>query len=104
MTEDKETFEQMVLRSWNEEAGAKSFVLFSSPDCAPCRRIKATIESLEDNLGKIVGFINVCHAVAAASQSKVRSVPTLIRFERGQEVARMVGDTSRQKLEAFLRD
>lgn len=100
---DEQTFETAILRSWNEESGAKSFVLFSSPNCMPCGRVKKTIEQLEDDLKKTIGFVNVYHAVAAASQTQIRSVPTLVRFERGKESARIVGERPRAELEAFLR-
>jgi thioredoxin 1 len=103
MTKDEQTFESAVLRSWSEEADAKSFVLFSSPNCAPCGRLKKTIEQLEDELRETIGFVDVYHAVAAASASRVRSLPTLVKFERGEETARIVGERPKAEIEAFLR-
>jgi thiol-disulfide isomerase/thioredoxin len=100
---DAQTFETAILRSWNEESGAKSFVLFSSPNCVPCERVKRTVEQLEEDLKKTIGFVSVHHAVAAASQTQIRSVPTLVKFERGKESARIVGERPLAELEAFLR-
>ena len=90
---DQETFEQALLQSWSEEDGA-SFVLFSSPNCAPCGRVKAALERLETAgvLRHQVSYINVYHAVAAAMKTNVRSVPVLVRFEKGAEVGRLTGD------------
>lgn len=99
---DQETFEQAVLRSWAEESGAKSFVLFSSPTCGPCKGVKMSLGKLEDELKVSVAYVNVFHAQAAAAQSSIRAVPTLIRFERGVEVSRIVGAESEQKLREFL--
>ena len=99
---DQETFEEAILQSWNEEAGAKSFVLFSSPNCAPCGRVKAALERLEGTGTVDVSYVNVYHAVAAASQSRVRSVPTLVKFSNGQEVARLVGEQTDAKILDFI--
>ncbi len=98
---DQETFEEAILKSWNEE-NAKSFVLFSSPNCAPCGRVKAAIERLESECAAEVNYVNVYHAQAAASQSSVRSVPTLIRYSNGREVARLVGEQTDAKLLSFI--
>lgn len=102
MTEDEATFEQAILRSWNEEAGAKSFVLFSSPNCAPCGRVKAALERLETLAVLELGYVNVYHAVAAAMSSNVRSVPTLVKFSHGREVGRLVGEQTDAKILEFV--
>lgn len=104
MNVDEQTFEEAMLKSWNEETGAVSFVLFSSPKCAPCGRVKAALERLE-NAGALrhdVGYINVYHAVAAATKTNVRSVPALVRFEHGREVGRLTGDATEPKLLDFV--
>ena len=99
---DQETFEQAILQSWSEESGAKSFVLFSSPNCAPCGRVKAAIERLEGAAVMSVAYVNVYHAVAAATKSQVRSVPTLIKFSHGREVGRLTGEQTDAKILAFV--
>lgn len=101
---DQETFEQALLRSWSEEDGAKAYVLFSSPNCAPCGRTKAALERIETAglLRHQVSYINVYHAAAAAMQSQVRSVPVLVRFEHGRETGRLTGDQTEAKLLDFL--
>lgn len=99
---DQETFEEAILRSWNEEEGAKSFVLFSSPNCVPCGRVKAAIERLEGAAVMNVGYVNVMHATAAAVKSNIRSVPTLVKFSHGREVARLVGEQTDAKILGFV--
>jgi thioredoxin-like negative regulator of GroEL len=99
---DQETFEEAIVQSWNEEAGSKSFVLFSSPNCAPCGRVKAAIERLEGAAVMNVGYVNVYHAAAAAVKTNVRSVPTLVKFSNGREVARLVGEQPDAKILAFI--
>lgn len=99
---DQETFEQAILRSWSEENGAKSFVLFSSPNCAPCGRFKAAIERLEGAAVMNVAYVNVYHAAAAAMKTNIRSVPTLVRFSMGRETGRMTGEQTDAKILAFV--
>lgn len=101
---DQETFEQALLQSWSEEDGGASFVLFSSPNCAPCGRVKAALERLETAgvLRHQVSYINVYHAVAAAMKTNVRSVPVLVRFEKGAEVGRLTGDQTEPKILDFI--
>lgn len=99
---DQETFEQAILQSWSEESGAKSFVLFSSPNCAPCGRFKAAIERLEGAAVMNVSYVNVFHATAAAVTSNIRSVPTLVKFSHGREVARLVGEQTDAKILGFV--
>lgn len=99
---DQETFEQAILRSWQEETGGKSFVLFSSPNCVPCGRFKGTLEKIEGIAAHHIGYVNVYHAAAAAVQSNVRSVPTLVRFEQGRETGRLVGERPEGEVWEFL--
>lgn len=99
---DQETFEEIILKSWQEETGAKGFVLFSSPNCGPCASVKDAIERLENLAVLNVGYVNVYHAVAAAVQSNVRSVPTLIKFSRGREVGRLTGAQTNAKILEFI--
>jgi len=99
---DQETFEQAILKSWAEESGAKSFVLFSSPTCGPCKGVKLTLEKLEAELGVQVSYVNVFHAQAAAQSNGIRAVPTLIKFEKSVATARIVGAESETKMREFL--
>jgi thioredoxin-like negative regulator of GroEL len=100
--QDQQTFEDAILRSWNEEEGGVAYVFFSSPTCQPCKTVKAKIEQL-DSQGKLkIGFINVFHAVAAATRTQIRSVPTLVKFRAGTEVARLTGDQPVEKLREFF--
>lgn len=99
---DQETFEEAVLRSWSEETGAVSYVLFSSPTCQPCRALKTKIEQMDADNKLGIGFVNVFHAVAAATSARVRSVPTLVKFRAGTETERLTGDQSVEKLREFF--
>lgn len=98
---DQQTFEQAIMSSWTGDQ--KSYVLFSSPTCGPCGMVKRVLEKIEDaNPTLSVSYVNVFHATAAASDTKIRAVPTLVKFENGQETARIVGAADEAKLKAFF--
>lgn len=100
--QDEATFDEVMLRSWSEETGGVSYAFFSSPTCAPCKMTKAKIEQL-DAEGKLqIGFINVFHAVAAATKTQIRSVPTIVKFRAGAEIERLTGDQPIDKLREFF--
>lgn len=102
-SKDQEGFQEAMLRSFNESAKKRAFVLFSSPVCQPCQRMKKTIERMEAEGDKIdLFYINVFHVAAIALESKVRAVPTLMRFEEGVETARLTGEQTEAKLREFF--
>ena len=100
--QDEQTFEEAMLRSWNEEEGAVAYVLFSSPTCGPCKTTKAKIEQIDADNKLKIGYINVFHAVAAATRTNVRAVPTLVTFRAGAEIGRLTGDQPLDKLREFF--
>ena len=68
--------------------------------CGPCKMLAPTIEALADELdGKIaVGKVDVDENRELAMKYGVMSIPTVIYFKNGEEVARLVGVQSREKL------
>lgn len=61
--------------------------------CAPCRMLAPVVEEVAEEVeGKaIVGKLNVDEEMELARKYRVASIPTLIVFEKGQEVRRSVG-------------
>lgn len=61
--------------------------------CGPCRMLGPVIEQLADDYeGKaLVGKVNVDEEQSVAMQFGVASIPTVIFFKDGKEVARKVG-------------
>ena len=61
--------------------------------CAPCRMLAPVVEKVAEEVeGKaIVGKLNVDEEMELARKYRVASIPTLIVFEKGQEVRRSVG-------------
>ena len=95
----KDNFEQLVL-------GADKPVLvdFWATWCMPCRMLSPTIEEIaEEADGRAyVGKVNVDEEGELAIRYGVRSIPTLIFFRDGKEVARMVGVQDKEDIEAAL--
>ena len=92
-------FEEKVLK-----ADQKVLVDFWAPWCMPCRMMSPIIEEMaEDYEGKAyIGKVNVDEEMELAQRYKVFSIPTLLVFENGVEVAREVGVLSRESIEEML--
>ena len=66
---------------------------FWAPWCGPCRMIGPIIEELAaENAGSAkVGKVNIDDNPEAAAKYRVSSIPTMILFKDGKEVARTIG-------------
>ena len=72
--------------------------------CAPCRALAPKVEAVADrHAGDMrVMKIDVDQNPLIAQRYGVRAIPTLILFNRGQEVARLVGAASEAEIELRL--
>jgi thioredoxin 1 len=61
--------------------------------CAPCRALAPTIEALSEELsGKItIGKLDITANPQVPSRFGVTAIPTLLMFQDGKEVGRLVG-------------
>ena len=94
-------FEEKVLK-----ADKKVLVDFWAPWCMPCRMMGPIIEEMaEDYEGRAyIGKVNVDEEMELAQRYKVFSIPALLVFENGVEIAREVGVLSRESLDEMLMD
>lgn len=88
-------FKERVLKS-----NLPVLVDFWAPWCAPCKMIAPAIEEIaSEYAGKLkVGKLNVDDSPATATDFGVMNIPTLILFNNGEEVKRIVGVTSKREI------
>ncbi len=72
--------------------------------CVPCRMVAPLLEEIaqERQGGLLVAKVNVDENAALAERFGVRSIPTLIRFDHGQETNRVVGALPKTQLSQRL--
>ena len=73
--------------------------------CGPCQMAGPVVDALADDYkGKVkIGKLDVDANQTTAGQYGVMSIPTVILFKDGKEVARKVGFAGRQMYETLLK-
>jgi thioredoxin 1 len=66
---------------------------FWAPWCAPCKMIAPTLNEIaEENPDKItIAKVNVDQNQKIAQQYNIRNIPTLVLFQGGKEIKRIMG-------------
>jgi thioredoxin 1 len=94
-------FEKIVL------AGCRPVLVdFWANWCAPCRMLTPALADLAIEYADSIDIVKVDIEafVDIASRFDVKSLPLLVLFHNGNEVARQVGFVSRTRLAAFIED
>jgi len=75
-----------------------------APWCGPCRMVGPAVDQIAREMtGRIrVAKLNVDENPATASRFNLRSIPTLLLFESGREVDRMVGAHPKSEISRWL--
>lgn len=94
-----ETFEAEVLK-----ASVPVVVDFWAEWCPPCRALAPTFDELSEQYAGSVKFLklNVDENSSVPQRFGIKGIPTLIFFDGGHEVERVVGASSREALARII--
>ncbi len=96
---DSASFENEVLKS-----DVPVFVDFFATWCGPCKMLMPILQSISKEVGDKVKMckLDVDQSQDIAAKYGVRSIPTLIMFKDGKEVAKQVGSLPKPALVDFI--
>ena len=81
----------------------KKIMMFSAAWCGPCKATKPAFNALKEELKDVsMEVVDVNEQEALAQEYDIRAVPTFVLLKDNEEVARMSGGTSADKLRAFI--
>ena len=97
---NKDNFEEVVLKS-------KTPVLvdFFATWCGPCKMLKPVLEQVADETNNVKIYkVDIDESMEIAEKYGLISVPTLIMFNNGEEVAREIGFRQKKQILDLIED
>ena len=80
----------------------KQVLYFSAKWCTACQATTPIIESLKSSNKAQVAMVDVDYDVSLTEQYNVKSVPTTVILENGNEIRRHVGSISMDGLKSLI--
>jgi thioredoxin 1 len=82
-----------------------NILYFTADWCNPCKKVRPIVEELnKDQIEIKFQIIDVDSEGELTRKFSVRSVPTFVRIEDGEETSRITGAQTREQLERFMRN
>jgi thioredoxin 1 len=82
----------------------KQVYYFTADWCGPCKKVRPIVEELSRDQSDVkFQIIDVDSAGELARKFEVKSIPTFILIEDGQEVNRFTGAKTKKDLENFIK-
>lgn len=77
---------------------------FTAEWCGPCKKVRPIVEELNrDQVDVKFQIIDVDSEGELTRKFDVKSIPTFIRIEDGEEVDRIIGAQTKKDLENFIK-
>ena len=80
----------------------KRILRFTASWCGPCKSMAMNLETA--NLGFPIEVVDIDAHPEVAAEYGIRSVPTLVMMEDNVTTKRLVGNKTKQEIEAFIND
>jgi len=80
----------------------KQVLYFSAKWCTACQATTPIIESLKSSNRAQVAMVDVDYDVSLTEQYNVKSVPTTVILENGNEIQRVVGSVNSDRLNQLI--
>ncbi len=88
---------------YEKTKGDLVLVDFYATWCGPCRMLHPILEEISNERSSLtIGQIDVDEASEIAKEYGVMSIPTLVLFKNGKEVARNVGALGKEQLLSWI--
>lgn len=105
----KKNLKNLTKENWDQEVQKSDkpvIVDFWADWCVPCKILEPIYEELAEKYEGRIKFarLNVDENPEIADRYGIMAIPTLIIFNKGEEINRLIGAAPKQKIEKFIED